>query len=292
MAITSYQRHIQLAGASNLRDIGGYQTADGHFVRWRQIYRSGALFRFTPSCWEWAIQQNILTVCDLRSSEERALAPTLWQGVEHTRHIGEEYDAQLLFAQGAANGRVGLNEMHDSLYALFPTLLAPSFVAMFQALMDRQVPLIVHCSAGQDRTGLAIGLLLELLGVPREYIFRDYHLSTQCRRIENELDHQQIRANAENNVFARFYAAILDKRESAALKPRVLYNRKGQPLLLDAFTAIETRWGSIPAYLDEVLGLGAAQLARLRDNCLVSHSDYVLESQAEAPLQEKGVLPR
>ncbi|HDS1738651.1 tyrosine-protein phosphatase [Pseudomonas putida] len=278
MVITSYQRHIQLAGASNLRDIGGYQTADGRLVRWHRVYRSGALFRFTPSCWEWAVRQNILTVCDLRSREERELAPTLWQGAEHTRHIGEEYDAQLLFAQGAGNGGVGLNEMHDSLYALFPTLLGPSFKAMFHALMGRQVPLIVHCSAGQDRTGLAIGLLLELLGVSREDIFRDYHLSTQSRRIENELDHQQIRANADNNVFARFYAAILDKRESAALKPRVLLNRKGQPLLLDAFTAIETRWGSIPAYLDEVLGIGAAQVTRLRDNCLVSRSEYVLDS--------------
>jgi len=292
MPITSYQRHIQLAGASNLRDIGGYQTADGSFVRWHQVYRSGALFRFTPSCWEWVVQQDILTVCDLRSREERELAPTIWEGAKHTRHIGEEYDAQLLFAQGAGNGRVGLNEMHDSLYALFPTLLGASFKAMFQALMDRQVPLIVHCSAGQDRTGLAIGLLLELLGVPREDIFRDYHLSTQWRRIENELDHQQIRANAECNVFARFYAAVLDKRESAAFKPRVLLNRNGQPLLLDAFTAIETRWGSIPAYLEQVLGIGAEQVGRLKEHCLVSRSEYVLEGQAEASPQEKDVLPR
>lgn len=292
MAITSYQRHVELAGASNLRDIGGYQTADGCFVRWRQVFRSGALFRFTPCCWKWAVQHNILTVCDLRSREERELAPTVWQGAAHTRHIGEAYDAQLLFAQGAANGRVGLNEMHDSLYALFPTLLAPSFKAMFQALMDRQVPLIVHCSAGQDRTGLAIGLLLELLGVPREDIFRDYHLSTQWRRIENEIDHRQIRENADNNVFARFYAAILKRRGSAAMNPRVLLNRKGQPLLLDAFTAIETRWGSIPAYSEAVLGIGADQVARLKENCLVTRPDDVLENQAEALLKEKDVLPR
>jgi protein-tyrosine phosphatase len=267
--MTSRRRHIELAGASNLRDIGGYPTGDGRTVRWGQVYRSGALFRFTPSCWDWVNEQGISAVCDLRSREERELAPTVWQGAEHARHIGVEYDAQLLFAHGAAPGQAGLNEMHDSLYALFPKLLAPSFKAMLQALLGSQIPLVVHCSAGQDRTGLAVGLLLELLGVPRDAILEDYHLSTLCRRTENELDHLQIRANAQRNVFARYYTKVLEKRGSAAMAPRALFNRDGQPLLTDAFKAIEAEWGSIPAYLDAELGITSEHVSRLRNICLV-----------------------
>lgn len=268
--MTAKNRHIELEGASNLRDIGGYEAAEGRTVRWGSVYRSGAMSRFTPSAWHWMINQGVRAVCDLRSREERELAPTAWQGGMHTCHIGVEYDAQLLFAHRKGRGQAGLNEMHDSLYAIFPKLLAPSLKAMFQALLEARTPLVVHCSAGQDRTGLAIGLLLSALGVSRDTILADYHLSTRCRHIENELDHDQIFAQAEHNVFARYYADVLKRRGQAALKPRELVNRDGQSLLLDAFQAIEAEWGSVPAYLDRELDLRHERIERLREICLTA----------------------
>lgn len=215
-------------------------------------------------------ERDVRAVCDLRSREERELSPTAWQGGEHTCHIGVEYDAQLLFAHRKEHGQAGMNEMHDSLYAAFPTLLAPSFKAMFEALLEAHTPLIVHCSAGQDRTGLAIGLLLSALGVSRDTILADYDLSTRCRRVENELDHDKLIVHAEHNAFARYYADILKKKGKAALKPRVLVNRNGQSLLLDAFHAIEDKWGSVPAYLEAELDLGPEHIVRLREICLTT----------------------
>lgn len=268
--MTANRRHIELEGASNLRDIGGYEAADGRSVRWGSVYRSGAMSRFAPSAWHWMAEQGVRAVCDLRSREERELSPTAWQGGEHTRHIGVEYDAQLLFAHRKERGQVGMNEMHDSLYATFPKLLAPSIKAMFEALLEAHTPLLVHCSAGQDRTGLAIGLLLSALGVSRDTILADYDLSTRCRRVENELDHDKLVAQAEHNAFARYYVDILKKRGKAALKPRVLVNRNGQSLLLDAFHAIEDEWGSVPAYLEAELDLRLAHIVRLREICLTT----------------------
>src|SRR3546814_9462119 len=85
-------RHVPLEGGSNLRDVGGYETADGRSVRWNVIYRSGALSRPSAVDWQWMIERDIGVVCDLRSGEERALAPTDWQGGDRTRHVGIRSD--------------------------------------------------------------------------------------------------------------------------------------------------------------------------------------------------------
>jgi protein-tyrosine phosphatase len=139
---------------------------------------------------------------------------------------------------------------------------------MFEALVDGHVPVIVHCSAGQDRTGLAIGLLLSALDVPREVIMEDYLLSTGLRRVENELDRAALLHLAPHNVVARFYSDLVARRGDDAFRPRALINRLGEPLLLDAFAAIEAEWGSIAAYLDSELGMGPERIARLRHICL------------------------
>ncbi|QCP50393.1 tyrosine-protein phosphatase [Trinickia violacea] len=270
--MTAIERHIELEGSSNLRDIGGYPACDGRQVRWGMVYRSGAMYRFTDSAWRWMAERGVRVVCDLRSSEERELSPTNWQGGDHTRHVGIAYGAKLLLAELQESGEAGVNEMHNSLYCIFPKLLAPSFKAMFEALLEQQTPLVVHCSAGQDRTGLAIGLLLSALGVPRDTVVADYRLSTQCRRVENEINLDELIAASERNAFARFYAQVLKRRGKAALRPRDLVNRNGQPLLFDAFNAIDAQWGSLAAYLEAELNLRHEDLARLRELCLTDAS--------------------
>lgn len=259
-------RHITLEGSSNLRDIGGYRSADGQSVRWGQIYRSGALGQLRPRDWDWMNAQQIGALCDLRSHEERVMVPTTWQGDGPVRHIGEAYPGELVFGSlqhTKDSARIG--EMGQSLYTLFPRLLVPSFRAMFDALLERQTPIIVHCSAGQDRTGLAVALILSALGVPRDVIYEDFLLSTDARRVANEIDHKGIAQHAETNIVARFYAELLAQHGESAFTPRRLVNRSGTPLLTEAFTHIEAEWGSLPAYLEQELGLDAARGQRLRD---------------------------
>jgi len=272
--MTDTARHISLEGTSNLRDIGGYQAADGRQVRWRTIYRSGAMFRLTKRDWQWLAERGILAVCDLRSDAERALAPTQWQAGEDTRHVGDAYNAEIIFSSLLDYDRTaGIGVMGSSLYPKFPTLLAPSFKVMFKTLLEGHAPLIVHCSAGQDRTGLAIGLLLSALGVPRQTIFEDYLLSTRFRRTENEIDREAMAGLAEDNVVARFYVDLLKRRGAKAFLPRPLINRDGQPLLSDAFSAIEAEWGSVASYLEEVLGVGSDAVDHLRESYLVQAGD-------------------
>src|ERR1700733_2683413 len=134
------QRHIRLPGASNLRDIGGYAASDGAQVRWGRIYRSGAMPRFGEVDCRWIKQQGIATVVDLRSDGERELAPCSWIAEHEARHVAARYDAGLIFPEDAGSPSRGgaLNDLHQSLYTLFADLLAPTYRAMFAALIAEE----------------------------------------------------------------------------------------------------------------------------------------------------------
>jgi protein-tyrosine phosphatase len=216
--------------------------------------------------WRWMNERNISVVCDFRSPQERELAPTVWRGPDTTRHILADYDAAFIFERpfASVNGAAPLNDMHHSLYPLFVDLLVPVLSEMFEALLEEQVPMIFHCSAGQDRTGLAAGLLLSLLGVDRETILEDYLLSTQCRQFENELDRLGIAAYAETNLVARFYTKAIAERGLDAVKPRRLVDPSGNALLKGAFDAIEQKWSSVEGYLEQRIGIDSAAVARMR----------------------------
>lgn len=265
------KRLIALEGTSNFRDAGGYETNTGEHVRWGVIYRSGALFRLTQGDWSWMSERRIAAICDLRSLEERELAPTQWLGGDHTAHVGEAYPAERILGRRArtpAEHGAGVGEMEESFYAVFADLLGPSFGAIFKALGDGHTPIIVHCTAGQDRTGLAIGLLLSALDVPREVILEDYVLSTQWRRPEFEIDRAAMAAREHDNAMARYFQDSFRARGAEALKPRRLFNRHGRPLLADALAGIEMRWGSIENYLQVSAGVNPELLAQVRANCL------------------------
>lgn len=262
----SPQRHIRLPGTSNLRDLGGYAGAGGRSVRWGRLYRSGAMPRLGQPDWAWMHEQGIATVCDLRSAAERELAPTLWQGPDHTRHILADYDPHPIFGKPFVPARPGaaVNDLHQGLYSLFVEMLAPAFREMFAALLDEQAPIIVHCSAGQDRTGIAAGLLLALLGVDRETIYADYLLSAECRQFDNELDRHGIGAFAETNIVARFYTEAIRRSGINAIRPPKLVDAEGAALLKHAFDVIEEQFGSVENYAAQRLGIDARGIERLR----------------------------
>lgn len=217
------RRHIRLEGGSNLRDIGGYPAAGGRKVRWGQVYRSGALWRLSVADWEWIKRQRIAAVCDLRSDGERNIAPTVWRGGPRPRQLDTSYAAEHLSGgHFSAESEVGVGELEIGLYVKFARLLAPSLRELFRALVAGEVPVIVHCTAGQDRTSLAVCLLLSALEVDRAAIHADYLLSTDLRIPRNEIDHTSLAGLADRNVVARFYTELIRQRGPDVFVPRRL----------------------------------------------------------------------
>jgi protein-tyrosine phosphatase len=264
------ERVLPLENGSNFRDVGGYQAADGKHVRWGRIYRTGAMPKLTDRDYDYLGSLGIRVFCDLRSSEERQLSPTQWQEISpEARYVGIDYPASDIF-QGltAAISSPTLESgsarpPRKNLYRDWPTSLAPQYKEIFSSLLAGQAPLAFNCSAGQDRTGVATALVLSALGVPRETILEDYHLSTIHRRPQFERSDVDYDELADTNIVARFYSES-SKRGVDLTKARPLYDDSGRARLLDTFDEIERRWGSIDRYLSEVLEVDGKDIERLR----------------------------
>src|SRR5690606_24218172 len=83
---TDFTRILPVDGAQNLRDMGGYHTADGRMVKWRTLYRSGVMARLAPESADSIRQLGIVAICDLRANEERERNPTQWHQGTGTRY--------------------------------------------------------------------------------------------------------------------------------------------------------------------------------------------------------------
>lgn len=238
------ERLLPLVKGSNFRDLGGYPAADQKRVRWGMIYRTAANPMLTADDFSYLRQLGIKADVDLRATEERTVYPDALPARIGARYVASDYPFSA----------------PDDAYRVWLTSLAPQFRAVFQALLQNDGPVTVHCSAGQDRTGVATALVLSALGVPRNVIIDDYLLSMRYRRPRVEF-HKPDLAAYPGNAYVAFLAAI---PADALFAPPDLYDDNRVPYLDQAFDEINRRWGNVPNYLQQELGIGQVEIAKLR----------------------------
>ena len=177
-----FDSEIRLEGVANFRDIGGYRTADGRKVRCRQIFRSGGLNNLTNNDFNTLSSLGLRLVCDLRSEHERSNEPTVWPKgfAPDTLHLNVNADLRAgndeiikeLLKDPSGRGAV---TVMMNVYQQVPDMLKVYLGTIFSTLSaGNQVPLIFHCSAGKDRTGILSAITLLALGVPRDTVYEDY----------------------------------------------------------------------------------------------------------------------
>ena len=253
------ERLLPLEQASNFRDIGGYPAAGEKHVRWGMIYRSGATPLLTEADQKFIHDLKLANLVDLRSSEERQLAPTKIEGVPY-HAVGYSMNAILAAMRPAAGSPPALQN-GGALYRRMPEMLAPQMRVLFSRLLAKEGPVAYNCSAGQDRTGFATALILSALGVPRDVIIADYHLSTEYRRPQFEMapfDPAAFPDNATAQLFARY------RKDPGAGKPEPLKDADGTAFLSFALDEIDQHYGSVAAYLAKEIDITAVDLATLR----------------------------
>lgn len=163
-------RTIELAGCLNFRDIGGYPTADGQGVRWRQVFRSDALHHLTRE--DVAHLRDALRlgdVIDLRSSAElrsEGRGPLASEAMRF--HHYPLFDGET--PKSAALPEMTLTDR----YFLLAEFAKQPIARVITALAGTDAPAVFHCAAGKDRTGVISAILLGVLGVPDEVIVADY----------------------------------------------------------------------------------------------------------------------
>jgi len=235
-------RHLNLAGASNFRDLGGYPTQDGRVVRWRKLFRSNHLGHLTDDDIAVVRGLGVRSAFDFRGLEERAAALCGMTDITvHSLPVEPTVVAALraIAANGTTLSTVHATEVMRDSYRNYVQQNTPRFRTLFAHLLADRAPLVIHCTAGKDRTGFACALILHTLGVPDELISEDYLLT--------------------NRFYRRDPSASSDLPDDVS---RVLGTVQTS-FLGAAFEAIDTDYGDLESYLRDGLGLGAAERARL-----------------------------
>lgn len=254
--LLSYRRLLPLEGGSNFRDLGGYQTEDGKTVRRGLLFRSGVMTWLSDADQAFLAQLGMASIVDLRSNEELELFPNHWArqaGIGYHHHAYSIMD--LL-------GERSPEDAHANAYSFMPQGLKPQLRQYFDLLVEGKAPLVVNCSAGQDRTGFTAALLLSALGVPRETIIEDYLLSSDFRRPRVERGEIDLTSAAQSNAFARLMLSYGQQEPRLYADP--LFTATGEALIVAVLEQLEEEYGSIQGYLQRELGLSEADLARLK----------------------------
>jgi protein-tyrosine phosphatase len=238
---------IELSGASNFRDLGGYRTEGGRTVRRLRLLRSDHLAHLAPQDLSLLAERlgHSVRVLDLRGVGERETAAcAIPTAVVHSLPI-EPTIVQKLADLLAAGHRVTAAEtvaLMQETYRNFVRLNTPRFASLFAHVLDAQeAPLVFHCTAGKDRTGFAAALILRALGVPEGEVMRDYLLTNDRLKMPD----------ASQHGLAPEVGAVLWRVQPEFLQA--------------AFEAVDADYRGLEGYCRDGLGLGGAERERLRD---------------------------
>ena len=248
-------RSLHLASAPNFRDVGGYRTSDGKWVRMGVAYRADALDKITPEENATIQALGIKVICDFRTDAERAKAPDV--AVAGATNVIDDVAGSDASGAAAAT-ETAIRAALDAGDAEFvkktfgevqaDLVTADGAQAAYHSVLERlsdraTLPTVFHCTAGKDRTGWGTAVLLTALGVPREAVEADYLLSNDAAVVK--------------------YGAL-------ATDPVYSYAVGVKPEYIDAsFAAVDDEFGSFAKYVRTGLDIDAATLARLRKNFLV-----------------------
>ena len=191
-------RRVELDGPSNFRDLGGLPVDDGGgSTRTGLVYRADRLCTLSDADMRRLKAANIRHVFDLRSEAEAAEFPDrLPAGASYVRlpmTSDETFQARTIYER-IVDGEIksyGEPEMVAG-YVRILRNFGPSFVRIARQVGVGE-PVVIHCTAGKDRTGLASMLLLDLAGVAAEHVAADYAMSSE-RRPSLQRDHTEARS--------------------------------------------------------------------------------------------------
>ena len=242
-------RHYPFEGCFNFRDIGGYRNQEGKTIKKGLYFRTGRQDRMTKRDLEQLSDLQISTQIDLRKPDE-----VLDQGRGPLESMGANYINIAVIPEGGSvqlSKLVGDTGISWKRYRGDLEFGPTSWLRLFGILADQEnLPVVLHCTAGKDRTGVSTAFLLSVLGVNRDVIEADYLLTN--------LDTERQADFIESTVG---YPDGYDRESmiSAAGVPK--------DAMKDFLDGVESKWGSSVEYLKKI-GVTEEQMEMVRKNFL------------------------
>jgi protein-tyrosine phosphatase len=231
---------IPVDGTFNLREPAGYAAARG-VTRSGVLYRSDGLTGLTARGRAQLLQLGVQTVIDLRDEFEREVQPDALEDLEiETIHI------PVYEGTGASNSGPGI-----TLPSMYESIIVEHGEVVVRALRHlastETGPVLVHCTAGKDRTGIVIALALRAVGVAPEVVIADY-------------------THSESNLAGEWLEAMvaLTSRFGVADTPalRGIMGSTPAAVMAGLLQLIDERYGSVTDYL-RAKGFAAHEFHRL-----------------------------
>lgn len=248
------RRHpLALQQVFNFRDLGGYPTADGRSVQWGRLYRADGLNRASDADVELLRTIGLKTIVDLRTHRELeshgfAAAESLEAHFAHRPLIDELWpmNDEARSADPVRYLVDRYHEMADRAEHVLPELIG------WVADQPERTPVVFHCSAGKDRTGVTAAVLLGLAGVDHTTIAADYHLT----------------GLAMDDLLAWVRAAHPESADSMTEQPPVFLACPPQAMLT-FLDELDGRHGDMEGFVRS-LGVDAGVINRYRTNVLTT----------------------
>ena len=254
-------RHIAFDAIDNFRDFGDY-AAGARRLKRGLLYRAANQAMATEADLEKLAGLNLSVIVDLRRANERERSPSRrWDGFAAEvieNDIGQ--DSADEWSTFIADSDLSVGSFHAYMMdyyrqAPFQRRHIDLYQRYFRALAATEGPILVHCAAGKDRTGLACAYLHHIAGVHHDDMIADYLLTNDDARLERKA----MAAGA-------FVEELLGRRPSD--EALLAWVRVFPEYLAAAFDEIAGRCGSMDRYLEDVLGVDARLREAIHDRVL------------------------
>lgn len=252
MNMIDADRVVNLSQVHNFRDYGGYPLAGGGRLKRHWLFRSAQHSHATADDLAAIDRLGITAVIDLRGGTERDIYPNRHSDGFAAETLFESADTAGMAPHIAVAREVGGPEQARAAMAQgyrempFRPALSRILTRYFELLERVDGPSLIHCMAGKDRTGIAVALFHDMVGVHRDDLLSDYLLTNTAGRPAD-----RVAAGAET-MRTGFGMVMEDDvvREIMMVHPSYIEA---------AFAAMEERHGSIAAYLRDWLGVTDAR---------------------------------
>jgi protein-tyrosine phosphatase len=252
----SHSRHIDFDRIVNFRDIGGLKTRDGKTVKWGRIYRSDNLSELKSKEFDEFEKMHIKTVYDLRTDHEIAskedhLPPDV--KYLHTPTVLDNEGEIAKLRAKVIGGEISEKQAAEQTVKFYEdavTVNVGSMRDIIQQITASDEPVLYHCSAGKDRTGIVSALILSILNVDRETIVNEYLMSNYYRKAKTE----------KMLGKARLAKIIKPKMDLKAIE---VFMTVDKSFIEATFNSIDKEYGGIDLFIQNQLGIDREKRAEI-----------------------------